>query len=206
MGEHILQRRGPKRWPPQFFTGEGGGCSCCAPPPPPPPPPANPPYYYLGRSCKCFVCGDDRTPCKFLLEVEGFANGSGSFPAGSNCANNNGSFILEKIEIFPNSCLWRGPVFTTTTFIPSTGGGATCNNSGSAFWQYEVSFLNGYFFVARLYDATSMIVQAEYIVTITGDGYDCGTRVLLGNIVYYTGTDYVCCFEFPSTVTIYPLF
>lgn len=40
-GRHILQRRGPKRWPPGWFSGQPG-CGCC---------PATPdPAYYPGSS------------------------------------------------------------------------------------------------------------------------------------------------------------
>lgn len=46
MTEHILQRRGPKRWPPAIFNGQPG-CFCC--PPPPPPEPSGAVYYGYSR-------------------------------------------------------------------------------------------------------------------------------------------------------------
>jgi hypothetical protein len=203
---HLLNRHGVK-WPPGFFTGQAG-CSCCEPPPPPPPPPANPPYYYRGVACKCVWCGDNPAPCRWLLEVDSYANGSGACPSGTNCANNNGSFVLEKVGGFEASCKWRGPNFVTTTFIPSSSGCATCNNSGVAYWQFEVTTDGlALYWTARLYDATSNIIQAEYRKPILFTGYECSTPMYLpGATAYYTNGEFVCCFENPPFVLALPLF
>lgn len=212
MREHILNRHGVK-WPPGFFTGQNG-CQCCPPPPPPPPPPANPPYYYRGKSCECVWCSGSaagstaRAACRYLLEVDSFANGSGSCPSGTNCANNNGTFILEKNNAFEASCIWRGPNFTTTTFIPAGSGCATCNNSGIAFYQFEVTTDGlALYWTVRLYDATSNIVQAEWKKARTGDGYEClGAMVLTGTTAYFSNGLFACCYDGPFTVTVIPLF
>ena len=128
MGEHILQRRGPKRWPPQFFTGEGGGCSCCTPPPPPPPPPLAAyysPYGYAGQNfapCKCKACSGAvwgttssgpgvvaaDVSCRWLLEVSGVAAVTPPSPCsyangGADCANINGSWILYPLCLSSNT-------------------------------------------------------------------------------------------------------
>lgn len=204
MKNHILNRHGVK-WPPGFFTGQTG-CSCCPPPPPPPPPPANPPYYYAGAACQCWLC-DGPAPCRWLLEVDSYANGSGACPSGTNCANNNGSFILEKVGGSEYVCKWKGPNFVTTTFIPSGSGCATCNNSAVAFWQFELLIGDSLLGVARLYDATSLIVQAEYIKPIAISGYQCSSSHFLpGYTAYYSNGEFVCCFENPSSVLVIPLF
>lgn len=115
MGEHILQRRGPKRWPPQFFTGEGGGCSCCAPPPPPPPPDFvyYRKYYGYGYGTTglvpntCPFCNDTasggQVANKWQLEVEspyGVTPPSpcGALSAGTDdiCNNAAGTWVLTR--------------------------------------------------------------------------------------------------------------
>jgi len=193
---------------PAFFSGQSG-CACCAPIPPPPPPPSVA-YYYRGARCKCVWCGDpNNAPCAWSVEIEGFENGpqSGSCDSGTTCANNNGTFILQKAG-YELGCQYVSPMFLTTTFFPSSSGCATCNSSALAYYELNaISYLGvSIAWSLRLYDATSRFTICEWIYVLPFDGYECMVpRVLTLATAYYSNGLDVCCKNAPSFVTITPL-
>lgn len=222
MGEHILQRRGPKRWPPQFFTGQGGGCSCCTPPPPPPPP--NVAYYYYTRkACWCPFCetngyGGD-VPCSWQVEIDGFQDGSTSGCAGTTgCANKNGTFILTNLvtSSFGTSCEWSSPFFNAGGIVDTgvyPGNCPPCLTSQATYYALFITYYKGQPAISLVcYGAIpgGLTIQAEWIKVLSA-GDKCNAvhvlEVISDHQVSFNLPAPVngCCYGAPQFVTLMPL-
>lgn len=218
MKPHILSRHGVD-WPPRFFPGDGGGCSCCTPPPPPPPPTAS--YYsYYGKSrCVCDACGvfgqladgtrDDYVACSWMIEIDGYANGpqSGSCDSGTDCDNNNGTFVLTRSSsVSGGPCRWISPTFSTTTMQSTLVSGCPiCSDSAGARYELDIEkTISGLFLTVRLRDVVTLSVSAYWQKMIGPT--ECTNGHVLPQLMSYSwfGAD-GCCKDGPAFITVLPL-
>lgn len=189
---------------------------CCEPPPPPPPPPQGYPYYgyYLTSStgCSCENCWDRIAPCRWQIEVTGFANGpsSGSCTTSTNCANNNGTFILSQ-DTSTAECEWRSPEFETSIIQPMSAPiYAYCVDLRNAYWRFRIYGASGGFVRVELWliDSLNSYWQARYDALVAADSnsrIDCMVEkftLTLNDNYIGAGSQPCCCHGAPATIDV----
>lgn len=196
---------------PAFFSGQSG-CACCDPPPPPPPPPTPAIYYYTRRRRTCGQCaasdgsGGD-IPGAFQLEVDGFENYSGGSPgfAGTNCAGNNGTFILDFNPFIGDlglGCSFASPTFKATAV--SISGDHLCLNDGDMRYILQFQKVPAATFVRLNLFSTAYGNLVTWQKSISEN--TCYSVLSLPFYSSLYGLGYQsCCQGEPMYVTLYPL-
>jgi hypothetical protein len=215
-GSHILAKRGPKRWPPEFF---GNTCNCqCGPPPPPPLPYLAYAYssYYGGVASEpCAICPGGRLATRWQIEISGYANLTPPAPCatsvGTQCTANNGTFILRPIASSHRCCRRVSPTFVGTGATLTNFGCGICHNSSGLYYDLEVCPDAG--------DPTRIGYISLWLVSITsGEGialwtippadFNCmGSNTLTLDDSYHEssfGGLTICCDGAPASITLQP--
>ena len=189
------------------------GCECVWPPPPPEP--QSNYYYYAGREtgCSCELCQGDVVACDWQIEVTGFTNGpsSGTCTTSTNCANNNGTFILS--QAIPAFCSWVSPEFLTSIIQPQSPPiYAYCVDSREAYYRFRIQTISPGFVELLLWlvDSLTGYWQARWSKVVAADAngqIDCNQTFTLDLNDNYIGPGSTpcCCHGAPATIDIVPL-